>query len=128
MLRDYVDWPYLEQAFKLERRFTHLKSGKIHQDVVYGITSLPKEKADPKRLLGIVRSLWGIENGLHYRRDVTLKEDATRLTKGKAGHNMATLNNLLLGMLAHKGYNNVASARRRFDADPMAAFALISVL
>jgi len=128
LLRDYVDWPYMEQAFMLQRRFTHLKSGKIQQDVVYGITSLPKEKADPQRLLGIVRSLWGIENGLHYRRDVTLKEDATRLTKGKAGHNMATLNNLLLSILAQRGYRNIASARRRFNADPLAAFTLIALL
>jgi predicted transposase YbfD/YdcC len=39
---------------------------------------------------------WGIENGLHYRRDVTLKEDAIRLTKGKAGHIMAIINNSAL--------------------------------
>lgn len=65
--------------------------------MTYGITSLSREKADPKRLLGTVRLAWGIENGLHYQRDVTLKEDATRLTEGNAEYVMAIMNNLLLG-------------------------------
>jgi len=128
MLRDYVDWPYMEQAFMLKRRSTNLRTGKVRQEVVYGITSLSRKNADPARLLQIVRMGWGIENGLHYRRDVTLKEDATRLTKGKAGHIMATINNLILGLLSIKGFRNVASARRYFDAKPLMAFALISQL
>ena len=64
--------------FKLERRVTTLSTGKVICEVQYGLT---EEKASPKRLLEIVRSEWGIENGLHYRRDVTYKEDETRMTK-----------------------------------------------
>jgi predicted transposase YbfD/YdcC len=128
LLKDYVDWPYLEQVFKLERRFTYLKSGKIMREVRYGITSLPAERASPKRLLHIVRSLWGMENGLHYRRDATLQEDRTRLTRGNAGQVMAVINNLVLGLLALKGYSNVASARRWFDAQPLQALRLITLL
>jgi predicted transposase YbfD/YdcC len=128
LLKDYVDWPYLEQVFKLERRFTYLKSGKIMQEERYGITSLPAERASPKRLLHIVRSLWGMENGLHYRRDATLQEDRTRLTRGDAGQVMAVINNLVLGLLAQKGYRNVASARRLLDAQPLQALGLITLL
>lgn len=128
LLKDYVDWPYLEQVFKLERRFTYLKSGKTMHEVRYGITSLPAERASPQRLLYIVRSLWGMENGLHYRRDTTLQEDRTRLTRGNAGQIMAVINNLVLGLLAQKGYRNVASARRFFDAQPLQALGLITLL
>ena len=128
MLRDYVDWPNLEQVFKLERHVTNIKTGKVKEEEVYGITSISREKANPKYLLKIVRMEWGIENVLHYRRDVTLKEYATRLTKSKAGYIMAIINNLILGLLAINGYRNVASARRYFDANPMDAFALISRL
>ena len=61
-------------------RFTYLSSGLVETEVQYGLTSLTAQKADPKRLLKIIRSEWGIENGLHYRRDVTFQEDQTRMT------------------------------------------------
>ena len=50
--------------------------GKTTVEVVHGITSLSRERADAARLLGLTRGHWGIENGSHYRRDVTLGEDA----------------------------------------------------
>ena len=58
-----------------------------------------------------------MENGLHYRRDVTFHEDATRLTQGSAGHVMATLNNMVIGLMRLAGYTNLAAARRFCDAD-----------
>ena len=69
LLNDYLDWPALGQVFKLERQFTTLASGAVHREVQYGLTSLTAAEASPERLLEIVRSEWGIENGLHYRRD-----------------------------------------------------------
>jgi hypothetical protein len=33
---------------------------------------------------------------MHYRRDVTFHEDATRLTRKSAGRVMATINNLVV--------------------------------
>jgi predicted transposase YbfD/YdcC len=71
LLNDYLDWPHLGQVFKLERRFTSLATGEVKTEVQYGLTSLTSKQASPKRLLSIVRSEWSIENGLHYRRDVT---------------------------------------------------------
>ncbi len=38
---------------------------------------------------------------------------------------MATLNNLVLGLLLRRGVTNVPDARRDFEADPKAAVALI---
>jgi hypothetical protein len=75
----------------------------------------------------LTRSYWGIENGLHYRRDVTLQENYTRMTKGKTDQVMACLNNLVLGLLIGKRkYRYLPTARRFFDAHPDQAFALIS--
>jgi predicted transposase YbfD/YdcC len=127
-LKDYVDWPYLEQTFKLERRILYGKTGEIKQETVYGITSLPKDKASPEKLLEIVRSEWGIENGLHYRRDVTFQEDHVRMTRGKAGQAMAVINNLVIGLLALQGHANFAKARRWYDANPTNALDLIGLL
>ena len=124
-LKDFLDWPYLEQVFKLERRFVALKTGEVHQQIVYGLTSLSREEITPQKLLGMARSYWGIENGLHYRRDVTLREDYTRLTKGRAGQAMACLNNLLLGiLLSKKKYRTIPTARRYYNAHPAEALNL----
>lgn len=128
LLKDYLDWPYLEQAFKLDRRFVYLKTGEIKAETVYGITSLPREKASPEKLLAIVRAEWGIENGLHYCRDVTFQEDHVRMTRRKAGQAMAVINNLIIGLLAFKGYENFASARRWSDAHLLEALDLIRLL
>lgn len=124
-LKDFLDWPYLEQVFKLDRRFVSLKTGEIRAHVVYGITSMNRDEITPLQLLKKVRSYWGIENGLHYRRDVTLREDYTRLTKGRSGQAMACLNNLLLGILLTKRkYRTIPTARRYFNAHPAEALNL----
>jgi predicted transposase YbfD/YdcC len=124
-LKDFLDWPYLEQVFKLERRFVSLKTGEIHEQIVYGFTSLSREEISPYKMLEMTRSYWGIENGLHYRRDVTLREDYTRMTKGRAGQSMACLNNLILGiLLSKKKYRTIPTARRFFNAHPAEALDL----
>jgi DNA-binding Lrp family transcriptional regulator len=53
--------------------------------VRYGITSLPAALADPNRLLQLSRGHWGIENGLHYRRDATMLEDHAQLRMEREG-------------------------------------------
>jgi predicted transposase YbfD/YdcC len=124
-LKDYLDWPYLEQVFKLERRFVSFKTGEIHEQIEYGFTSLSCEEIVPRKLLEMTRSYWGIENGLHYRRDVTLREDYTRMTKGKAGQATACLNNLILGiLLPKKKFRSIPAARRYYSAHPSEALDL----
>jgi predicted transposase YbfD/YdcC len=124
-LNDYLDWPGVKQVFRLERLTWHEKHQGYTREVVYGLTSLSPQQAFPKKLIRLLCSYWGIENGLHYRRDVTLHEDDTRLTVGQAGHNMAIFNNLAIGLCLLNGYDNLASARRRFSAKPAEALKLI---
>jgi predicted transposase YbfD/YdcC len=124
-LKDYVTWPYAEQVFKLERKFKQMNTGKITHEVVYGITSLTAKEAGAKRLLEITRSHWGIESGLHYRRDVTLHEDRCRVRRGQAAHALAVINNLVLGLFARLGYASAPEARRHFAAHPDEAVNLI---
>jgi predicted transposase YbfD/YdcC len=124
-MNEYLDWPYLGQVFQLERRFTTLATGEVDSEVQYGLTSLTKDQASPKRLLSIVRSEWGIENGLHYRRDVTFQEDQTRMTDKTMGRVMAIINNLVISLLNAQGFDNHAHARRVFNASPDRALALI---
>lgn len=110
MLRDYVDWPYLDQVFRLERVVT--ERGRCTSEVRYGITSLPPCVADAQRLLMVTRAEWGIENGLHWRRDVTLGEDACQVRRGHAPQVLAALNNLVIGLVRQAGGRNLAAAQR----------------
>jgi predicted transposase YbfD/YdcC len=118
LLRDSSDWPYLQQVFKIERSSVCLRTGTMHIETAYGVTSLSARKASPARLLQVNRGHWGIENGLHYRRDVTLHEDAGRTMTTAFGHVMAALNNLIIGLTIGHGWRNLAKARRYFDAHP----------
>lgn len=128
MLNDHVDWPGLGQVYRLERRFTWIRQGQViktSQQVEYGITSLSREKASPKRVLQVRRKHWRIETGLHYRRDVTFREDATRMTKGAAGRILATIHNVSLALIKQADFQNAAQARRWFDGHLDQAFALL---
>ncbi len=128
-LNDFLDWPYLQQVFRLERRFVFTKTGAIRKQVIFGVTSLSRKELTPRNLLKKIRVYWGIENGLHYRRDVTLREDRTRMTKGHAGRIMACLNNLVIGLVFTKTqFAYLPHARRFFDAHPSHAFSLITRL
>lgn len=115
-LKGFSDWPGLDQVFQLTRERVHLTTGKTTHETVYGLTSLKPTRAGARRLLGLVRDYWGIENGLHHRRDVTFHEDATRQTRGKAGQVMAILNNLIISLLRWAGHTNLAAARRGYAA------------
>ncbi len=121
----WLNWPEVAQVFKVERRFVCLKDGSVSHEVVYGVTSLTRAEASAARLLELQREHWTIENGLHYRRDVTFKEDRGRFRIGHAAQVMAAINNLVLGLLLRRGVTNVPDARRDLEADPKAAAALI---
>jgi len=128
-LQDFLDWPYLDQVFQLERTFTNLKTGETDSHVVYGFTSLPRDQVPPARLLHMIRSYWRIENSLHYPRDVTLLEDRTRFTQRNAAQAMACINNLILAILTRQqNFRFIPAARRFFDANPLQALALITRL
>jgi predicted transposase YbfD/YdcC len=124
-LNDYLDWPYVAQVFRIERNIWHETYKGRTRQVVYGLTSLSPQEASPKRLFFLVRHYWGIESGLHYRRDVTLHEDATRLMVANSGHKMAILNNLVIGLCLQNGFQNLAKARRLFDTKPAQTLQLI---
>lgn len=126
VLQDYVDWPAVTQVFKLERQVWDMQRKPLRTEVVYGLTSLSASEADAARLLALTRDYWGIENGLHYRRDVTLHEDATRMGATPAARVWASLNNLLIGLLAPLGFQYLPHARRFFAAQPVRAVAVLT--
>jgi hypothetical protein len=109
VLTKQQDWAGLKQGFELTRERTVKGEKKV--EVVYGITSLGPERADAARLLELVRGHWGIENGSHYRRDVTLGEDASRIRTGSAPQVMAALRSAVIHLAQEVGDSLAAAVR-----------------
>lgn len=129
MLNLYAAWPGLAQVYRLERPFEWRRNGRWIRtscEVDYGITSLTRQEACPLQVLKIRRCHWGIETGLQYRRDVTFREDATRMTIGNLGKVMASLNNLVLALIRPAKFHNAAQASRWFAAHIPQAFAILT--
>lgn len=103
-------WKGAKQGFELTRERT--EKGKTTVEVVYGITSLSEGRADAARLLALTRAHWGIENGSHWRRDVTLGEDASRVRKGNAPEVLAGLRNAVIHLVKDVAPGLAASLRR----------------
>jgi hypothetical protein len=118
-------WPGLKQGFELTRRRT--VKGVTTVEVVYGISSLGEQEADAKRLLGLTRGHWGIENKLHYVRDVTLGEDSCRVRKGAAPQVLAAVRNAVVHLLAGVDASSRAAAIRRLNNHPEEALALLDL-
>lgn len=124
-LNDYLDWPSLGQVFEIKRETIICNTGQTRSETVYGITSHSVEKADAKTLLEINRAHWGIENGSHYRRDVTFGEDRCRMKSKIAAQALSVFNNLAIRLIRHAGWTNAAQARRHYDANIGKALRLI---
>jgi hypothetical protein len=109
-------------VFRLRRRVC--KPLVCTQQIVYGFTSLTSTQAGPDHLLELIREHWAIENRLHWRRDVTLEEDACQVRKGSAPRTLAVLNSFLLALFDWLEVRNVASQMRTFAAQPLLALRL----
>jgi predicted transposase YbfD/YdcC len=121
-----IEFPYLEQILKIEKKTVEIKTGKQSEQTIYAMTSLPVEEYGAAELLELTRNHWRIENGLHYRRDVTFKEDRVRKKSNSGGQIMAALNNLAIGILRKIGWGNIAQARRYYEAQIKKGLELIS--
>lgn len=126
-LQDYCLWPGLHQVFRIERHFTDKQTGRTTSDIDFGITSLPAERADAQRLASLVRGHWGIENRLHWVRDVTFSEDASHIRSGHAPQTMAALRNTAITLMRLLGFNGTAPTLRHFAAHPARAVAVLAL-
>jgi hypothetical protein len=117
-------WPGVAQAFRVGRE--RRARGVTTAEVVSGITSLTRAAADATRLLGLVRSHWGVENGLHHVRDETFREDRCRVRRGHAPRVLASLRNVAVHLLRGTDHPSIAAATRAMAARPDLALAMLN--
>jgi hypothetical protein len=111
-------FPHAAQVLQATRKTRHPHATRRWRTVtVYAITSLPFEQASPARLADLLRGHWAME-ALHHLREVTFAEDASQVGTGAEPSVMATLRNLVIGVLCRTAPVNVAAALRRHARDP----------
>jgi predicted transposase YbfD/YdcC len=118
-------FPHATQALQITRRVRDLHTRRWRTIVVYAVTDLTCTQASPAQLADLLRGHWRIENSLHYVRDVTFTEDASRVRTGTAPRAMATLHNLAIGALRLAGITNIAAGLRHTGRDPTRPLALL---
>jgi predicted transposase YbfD/YdcC len=134
-----LGFPHASQVFLIERYTTRTirkrtkgsrkyKKVQVHTAVaVLGVTSLSAREAAPIHLAAYVRGHWSIENKIHWVRDVTLGEDASQVRTGSRPRIMATIRNLVIGLIRQAGYTKIAATIRRIKNDPRLLLRLLGL-
>lgn len=118
-------WPHVQQLCWIKRQRLHQTTGEIETEVTHAVTSLPANQADAAALLAIARGHWGIENQLHYVRDVTFDEDRCQIRSGAAPEAFAICRNLAIALLRRCHVRNIAAALRTNAGRPHRAVHLV---
>lgn len=117
-------YPHAAQVFVIDRYTTRrertasgaYKTITTHVSQI-GVTSMTAREAGPEHLLAYNRGHWTIENKIHWVRDVTLREDASRVRTRNRPHNLVTLRNLLLSLIRLAGHTRIAATIRAMKSD-----------
>ena len=123
ILSGYTDWPHMAQVCRIER--TVSRGSKSSRDISYAVTSLGPHKATARRLLKLSREHWGIENRLHWVKDVTFDEDRSQVRTESAPQVLSAIRNTVIGLLRIAGNSNIAAALRRNAARPNIPLGLV---
>lgn len=122
-----IIFPHAAQAIQIVRTRKRKGSTKrATRETVYAVTSLTAAQAKPAELARYIRGHWHVENKLHWVRDMTMGEDASRARTGGGPRMMASLRNLAISLLRLTGHTNIAKAIRHMGRKPKRAIKLIS--
>lgn len=86
------------------------------EEIAYFISSLPST-TDAKIFSDGIRGHWQIENGLHYVKDVTFKEDRSRIRTKNSPQNKSLIINIVINIFRKNNYQNMAQAVRLVGND-----------
>jgi predicted transposase YbfD/YdcC len=107
---DWIDFPAAAQIIQLRR--TRTIKGRKTTEIVYAICSKDMTAAPPATIATWIQGHWGIENALHWVRDVTFDEDRHQLRTGAGPQVMANLRNTAISLLRLTGHTKIATALR----------------
>lgn len=101
------NWAGASQVIRVHRRVKD--KGKLREENAFFISSLT---ANAQAFCYGIKSHWGIENGLHWVKDVTFKEDASHVKTAQAPENTSVFRNIVINVFRANNYTNLAQAQR----------------
>jgi len=111
-----LDFPHAVQVAQLRRTRTINATKSV--ELVYIITSMTAVQASPTQIATWVQGHWGIENKLHWVRDVVYDEDRSTVRTANAPRVMATLRSTAISLIRLTGTNKIAKTTRHHARDP----------
>jgi predicted transposase YbfD/YdcC/GNAT superfamily N-acetyltransferase len=125
---DLPAFPHVAQLVRIFREVDDAKTNTARStETAYAITSCTAKRASRRRLATAARGHWSIENGLHWVRDATMREDASKVRSGSAPRALATMRNLVISVLRLAGTTNIAKSLRSISRKPALAFTLLGL-
>lgn len=103
-------WVGVQQVGWLRRQQQRRRDGPWTDETVTLVVSQPPAQAAPSAVLARVRGHWGIENRLHWVRDVVDGEDHNRARA--TGRVLATVRNTAISLFRMHGRSGIAAAQR----------------
>lgn len=125
---DFLAWPGARLMLRMERTVIHKATGQLMHEIDYALSSLDLAQVSAQDLLTLWRGHWHIQNRLHYVRDVTFGEDASRIRAGHAPQAIAALRNVAIAAARLAGFSNIADALHSFAQFPYRAAAQFVLL
>jgi predicted transposase YbfD/YdcC len=124
-VRAGIAFPDAALALQVLRRRKNRVDKRWRTETVYAITDLTEKQAHPARLADAIRAHWGIENRLHWIRDVVFAEDLSQIRTGNGPAVMAGLRNLAISLHRRAGATNIAAACRHASRHPARTLPLL---
>ena len=112
-----IAFPGARQIFRIRREVCDLAGQMLSVEIVHGVTSLSAERATAAALAAWVRRHWGIENKLHWVRDVVFGEDHQHAYLGASAHTTGIMHNLAISLLRLAGVTEIKRATERIAAN-----------
>ena len=109
-------FPHAAQAIQIVRR--RKMKGKWSRETCYAVTSLTVIQASHAQLAAIARGHWGIEDRLHWVRDMDFDEDRSQVRTATGPRIMASLRNLVITILRLSAAASIAAALRHHARQP----------
>lgn len=105
-------WTGLRSIIRVER--TGRRGKEPYHEIAFFISS---HVAPAEAFARIVRGHWQVENGLHWVKDVVLRDDACTTKAGYAPENLSLLRSLAITLYRLHGHYSITKALRRFAHD-----------
>jgi predicted transposase YbfD/YdcC len=106
------DWPHARCIIHL-KRITQRNGWEVLTESYY-LSSL---KTSALNISKGIRAHWGIENSLHYVKDVVTHEDSIKIRNTNAAAVLSVIRNVTINIFRLNGYNSIKNAIRLYGGN-----------